>query len=519
MTARWLEQEAGLHGVLDSIPDTAILALSTEGEILWWNQTTETLSGYDAGEIAAGRLGVFVAIDDVAAPETLERATREGRLSGDALRPRKDGRGVQVSWLLTPLRDADGQLRGFTLVLRDLTDRVRTDGMLRGVVENAIALLYVKDLEGRYLLYNRAFAEAFALEDRATADGAELSAMEVLLGRDDVWLDPKLQPVWRANDVRARDGAYFLEEWSDHPELGRITYDAIKFPLEDADGSIYATCGFSIDVSERVRAHTRLQTYAADLERANADLQQFSYAASHDLVEPLRTVSGFAQLLGKRYADALDDQGRRFLDHVVDGTQRMHVLIDELLAYARAGQVEFELAAVDCDELVAEVVRDLGATVEERAARVDVGPLPTVEADRGYLRHVFNDLLANALKFSGEDAPVIKVDAEQDGDVWRFDVVDNGIGVPTEHAEYIFDPFRRLHTREAYAGTGLGLAICRRAVERHGGRIWVEPAGGGGSRFSFTLSAGGQAARRAPAPAADREQGPAAGRAARARAG
>lgn len=475
--------------MLDSIPDTAILALSPEGKILWWNRATETLSGYEAQEIADGRLAAFAAIDDIASPSMLERATREGRLSGDALRARKDGGGVRVTWLLTPLRDDEGELRGFTLVLRDLTDRVRTDGMLGGVVENALALIYVKDLEGRYLLYNRAFADAFALEDRAAADGAGLGALEVLLGRDDVWLDPELQPIWRANDVRARDGAYFLEEWSDHPELGRISYDSIKFPLQDADCSIYATCGFSLDVSERVRAHTRLQTYASDLERANADLQQFSYAASHDLVEPLRTVSGFAQLLGKRYADALDDQGRRFLEHVVDGTQRMHVLIDELLAYARAGQVEFEPAAVDCDDLLAEIVRDLGAAVEESAARVDVEPLPTVQADRGYLRHVFNDLLANALKFRGDEPPVITVGAERDGDAWRFDVTDNGIGVPAEHAEYIFDPFRRLHTREAYAGTGLGLAICRRAVERHGGRIWVQPAGGGGSRFSFTLPA------------------------------
>jgi signal transduction histidine kinase len=237
---------------------------------------------------------------------------------------------------------------------------------------------------------------------------------------------------------------------------------------------------------ERAR-RAELETLNAELQAANHDLEQFAYVASHDLGEPLRTIAGFAELLERRAAQRLNDAEREYLAHIGASATRMRALIDDLLAYARSGGGELHAAEVDTGATVRAVVADLHAS-----DRVAVGELPVLRADPVLLAQLVQNLIANALKFAGDDPVHVAVDAVRDGDAWRFTVRDNGIGVAPEHADLVFGMFRRLNAPERYTGTGMGLAICQRIVERHGGRIWVSPNPiPPGSVFSFTLPADG----------------------------
>jgi signal transduction histidine kinase len=234
-----------------------------------------------------------------------------------------------------------------------------------------------------------------------------------------------------------------------------------------------------------------LREAEADLKRSNAELEQFAYVASHDLQEPLRKVASFCQLLQQRYGGQLDDRADQYIGFAVDGARRMQDLINDLLAFSRVGRLEQPHTDVDCNALVQRARTDLERSIEESGADVEAGPLPTVHGDAGLLRLVFQNLIGNAIKFRGDDAPLVRLDAERDGEFWRFRCSDNGIGIDPEYAERIFVLFQRLHPRTQYEGTGIGLAMCRKIVEYHGGRMWLDTnrAQGSGSTFSFTLPA------------------------------
>jgi chemotaxis family two-component system sensor kinase Cph1 len=238
------------------------------------------------------------------------------------------------------------------------------------------------------------------------------------------------------------------------------------------------------DLEQRVQ---ELQAANVELQRSNEDLERFAYAASHDLSEPLRAMSGMVQLLARRYEGRLGADADMYISRAVAASRRMQVLIDDLLVYSRVGHGEVAADAVDCQALVERVLADLRQPIEDACATVTMGFLPTVEGDATQLRQVFQNLISNALKFHGDATPGIHVSAAPAGCEWRFALTDNGIGIEPRHADRVFEVFKRLHGASAYPGTGMGLAICKRIVERHGGRIWVEPAQGGGSRFQFTL--------------------------------
>jgi PAS domain S-box-containing protein len=235
------------------------------------------------------------------------------------------------------------------------------------------------------------------------------------------------------------------------------------------------------------RTNEELALANEELARSNKELEQFAYVASHDLAEPLRSISGFSQFLATEYEDKLDDDGREYLGHIISGTVRMRTLIDALLEYSRVGRSPAQKVAVPGDEILDDVLSSLDAAIRDSGATVTREPLPVVLADRGELARVFQNLLSNALKFAGEDAPRVHIAATPDGDRMLFSVTDNGIGVEPEFAERVFGMFKRLHHRDRYPGAGIGLTVSRRIVERHGGRIWVETAATGGSCFKFTL--------------------------------
>jgi PAS domain S-box-containing protein len=254
------------------------------------------------------------------------------------------------------------------------------------------------------------------------------------------------------------------------------------------------------DVTEARASEQQLQDRAAELARSNRELEQFAYVASHDLQEPLRTVGSYCELLRRRYQGRLDTDGDKFIGYIVAGAARMQALIAELLRLSRTGSTQLAIQPVDCRQVVAEVMTDLGAGIAEAGASVEVGELPTLLADRGMLRQLFQNLLGNALKFRSQATPQIRVAAEPAGRGWRFTVSDNGIGIEPRFAERVFVIFQRLHTREEYPGTGIGLAICKKIVERHGGQIWIDTDYRGGARFVFTIARWSEATRAGGCP-------------------
>ncbi|WP_309112276.1 ATP-binding protein [Saccharothrix sp.] len=234
---------------------------------------------------------------------------------------------------------------------------------------------------------------------------------------------------------------------------------------------------------------TRILNDLEDLRRSNSELEQFAYVASHDLQEPLRKVASFCQLLERRYSGQLDERGEQYLRFAVDGAKRMQVLINDLLAFSRVGRLTREHTLVDLNETLAQVLDSYSEAIERTGATIESAELPTVRGEASLLGGVFGNLVSNALKFRGEDPPVVRIGVERTDAHWTFTVSDNGIGIDAEYAERIFVIFQRLHHKDDYPGTGIGLAMCRKIIEYHGGTIWLDTGGGTGTTFKFTLPA------------------------------
>ena len=234
---------------------------------------------------------------------------------------------------------------------------------------------------------------------------------------------------------------------------------------------------------------TERHEYQRRLEESNERLEQFAYAASHDLQEPLRMVTRYLQLLERRYSEELDSDADEFIEFAVDGAERMEAMIEGLLTYSRVDTRGDPLEPIDLESVVDDVLTDLRMRIEETNADVTVESLPTVGGDASQLRQLFQNLLDNAIEYSGEGSPRVTVSASREGDEWLVSVSDDGIGIDSGNTDRVFEVFERLHSHEEHPGTGIGLALCRRIVERHGGEIWVDSDSSPGTTVSFTLPA------------------------------
>jgi PAS domain S-box-containing protein len=272
-----------------------------------------------------------------------------------------------------------------------------------------------------------------------------------------------------------------------------LAIDDSASPIRDANGNVVGGVLIFRDVSAGRRsqkalsdAYQLLEAVAAELRRSNENLSQFAYVASHDLRSPLNTVNAFVQLLERDYGDKLGE-GKELLGFVTDATKRMATLIEDLLQYARvSADTKPARASVDSNAAIKVAVENLFGTIDQAGATVEYQHLPTVSVDETSLVQVFQNLIGNAIRYRSEDAPHIRIKANEEGDVWLFSVQDNGIGIASEYQKQIFEPFKRLHGSEV-PGSGIGLAVCKRIVERYNGRIWVESAPQQGSTFHFTI--------------------------------
>ncbi|MBC8351174.1 MAG: PAS domain-containing protein [Planctomycetes bacterium] len=361
----------------------------------------------------------------------------------------------------------------------------REQYLLNSLVDNIPDPVFFKDREGRFIRANNAMAH----------DACQATPDE-LIGKTDAEIWAGTLPVETAKDERTilETGKPLInKEEQVMTERGPDRWVLVtKMPLRDEAGAITGIFGVARDITERKQQERERQAAVLakakqSLERSNDDLQQFAYVASHDLQEPLRAVAGYCQLLETKLEESPDEEVRTFLEHATSGAKRMQALINSLLDYARVETRGKEFEHVDMDEVISGALSNLEVAIDESAAEIMTSGMPTVCGDRDQLVRLFQNVIGNAIKFRGQEAPRIQVTAKENPHFWQFSVRDNGIGIEQQYAERIFIIFQRLHTRSQFPGTGLGLAITKRIVERHGGRIWVESEPGKGSTFIFTL--------------------------------
>lgn len=344
--------------------------------------------------------------------------------------------------------------------------------------EAAIGMALVTP-EGRWLRVNRSLCEIVGYTEE------ELLALDfqTLIHPDD--LGANLDYGRQLLDGAIQ--AYQMEQRYLHKQ-GHSVWILLNASLVwEADGTPLYFLWQIQDVTRRKQAEQALSSYAEAVVRSNKELEKFAYIVSHDLQEPLRTISSFVTLLRKRYLGKLDEDADTFIDFILDGSERMQGLIQALLTLSRIGRQELEHLPVDTDAVLDQTLADLHTTLEEAKADVTRDPLPIVEGDTQQLGMLFQNLIGNAVKFRGEATPCVHVAAQRQDQAWRFSVSDNGIGIPEKFHNRVFEVFRRLHSRSKYSGTGIGLSICKKIVERHGGSIWVESEEGNGATFFFTM--------------------------------
>lgn len=400
-----------------------------------------------------------------------------------------------------PLLSEAGDLLGTVHVARDVTVRKRSEDELRKHREHLEELVAEKTDEIRNVnAYNRGLLEAspdplvtISAEGKLTDIN---TAVETVTGLSRGELIGSSFSNYFTEPEKAEEGykrVLAVGEVRDYPltirhvagKTTEVLYNATVY--RDEAGYVQGVFAAARDVTEIRRAQERQRQLIAELARSNKDLEQFAYVASHDLQEPLRMVSSYTQLLARRYKDKLDSDANEFIGFAVDGAVRMQTLINSLLTYSRVGRKGRQFENVDCHEIVARAIVNLKTAVEESGALIVTGDLPTVNGDEVQLVQLFQNLIGNSIKFRGDENPRVQVSAKRDGPQWLFSVTDNGIGIDPQYHERVFVIFQRLNPRDEYSGTGMGLAICKKIVERHGGKLWVESTPGKGSTFFFTI--------------------------------
>ncbi len=360
------------------------------------------------------------------------------------------------------------------------SERVDSEAKIRSFFEAASQAIIAVSSAGKMVLVNRATEEMFGY-DRSELLGQDLSLLIPERYREahtkhvaGYFANPRLRPVGGGIELWARrkDGTEFPVE------IGLSHVDTGDGPL---------ALGLVSDITERKRSEDQLERAIEELRRSNAELEQFAYIASHDLQEPLRMITGYLNILQRRYSGRLDGDAEEFIRYAVDGATRMKTMIREILSLSRVGTQAVNRMNVGAGEVVQAAIDNLAAAIEESSARITIDPLPTIYADPGLLSLVFQNLIGNAIKFRGEKRPEIHIEGNSRGRECVISIRDNGIGMQPEHLSRIFLMFERLHSNEEYPGTGVGLAVAKKVVERHNGRLWAQSKPGEGSIFFISL--------------------------------
>lgn len=494
-----------LRSVVNNVVD-GIITIDQLGTISTFNPAAERIFGYADTEVLGKNVKLLMPEpfygehDSYLANYMKTGLAKIIGVGREVVGQRKDGTTFPLDLAVSEFQLGDH--RYFTGIVRDITERKRLEGELRQRVEElAEAETRIRSVldhvvDGIITIDENRIVQSF---NPAAERIFGYPASEVI-GQNVKMLMP--EPYHGQHDTYVEN--YVSTGQAKIIGVGREVVGRRKngttFPLDLAVsefrmGDERFFTGIVRDISERKRVEIELREIADELTRSNLDLQHFAYVASHDLQEPLRAVVGCVQILQKRYTGHLDARAHELVNHAVDGVRRMQTLIDDLLAYSRVGTRGKSFGKTDCHAVLQVALANLAAAIEESDAIITNDRLPTVDADEAQLTQVFQNLLSNAIKFRGEDQPRIHVGAQPQRGGWIFSIQDNGIGIEPEYFERIFVIFQRLHTRNDYPGTGIGLAICKKIVERHGGRMWVESEPGKRTTFFFNMPAGGEESR------------------------
>jgi PAS domain S-box-containing protein len=470
-----------LAAIIESSND-AIVTKDLDGIITSWNLGAEKVFGYTANEIIGQPILRLIPPDRVEEEEMILNQIKQDQLVGhfETVRQKKDGELMDVSITVSPVKDKNGTVIGASKIARDITERILAEERFRLAIESAPNAIVMVDREGRIVLIN------------SRAENDFRYTREELMRKN---VDALVPERFRENHVSFRAGFYEqpqLRPMGVGRELYGLRKDQTEFPVEIGLAPIKMKQGVLVmativDITERKRTEAELKHTVEDLKRSNADLEQFAYVASHDLQEPLRTITGMVQLLQKRYQGNLDARADEYIGFTVEAATRMQALINGLLEFSRVDRQGKPIEEVNMKDVVQAATKSLSKTIHEKNAIITCEDLPTVQVDSLQMARLFQNLIGNAIKFRSERQPKIHISATALEDKWHFSVRDNGIGIEPQYFERIFVIFQRLHTRTEYPGTGIGLSLCKKIVERHGGQIWVESESGAGTTFHFTI--------------------------------
>ena len=386
-------------------------------------------------------------------------------------------------WRVDRLALSDGA-PGVVCCFRNVGERKRAEqnsSLLASIVESSEDALLSKNLSGRILSWNRGAERVFGYQ----AEEAIGQSIEMLIPPDRLQEEPRI-----IERMKRGERVEHFETVRVRKDGRRINVSLTISPLRDSEGRIVGASKVARDVTARVRQEQELQRANRALERANADLQHFAWSASHDLQEPLRMVSIYSEMLRRKFSEQLGAAGEEYIGYTVLGAKRMENLLRNLRTYTHVSTLAQAPAdEVDTDAIFSRTLQNLAVAIEANEAKIECGALPKVRIYEFQLEQIFLNLIANAIRYRTDAPPEIAVSAERQGGDWVFSVRDNGIGIEPKFHEQIFEVFKRLHGAAEYSGTGMGLAICQRAIERAGGRIWVESSPNEGSTFFFTVPA------------------------------
>jgi len=492
------DSESRLTGVLESAMD-AIVSVNSAHQIVLFNSAAEKMFGRAADDMKGQPLDRLIPAQFRAEHsqhishfgKTVNTSRAMGAL-GQLIALRANGEEFPIEASISQVDVGNQKL--FTVIVRDITERKATAAAL-SASEASLAAAQQRAKIGSWELKladktGYWSAQMFRLFARDPALGImtleQFIAMihprdREFIGRDLAQTIAERRALHQDFRVVLPDGSV---RWIE--TRGELTYDEARQPA--------SLIGTSQDITARklaedslIVAKEKTETVNIELARSNADLEQFAYAASHDLQEPLRSVASCVQLLQKRYKGQLDARADTFIAHAVSGATRMQALIDDLLAFSRIGSKSNQATDISMQSALAAAIANLEMAIADSNAQITHDPLPNINAQGILITQLLQNLIANAIKFRGDTPAVVHVGARQQGDEWVLSVADQGIGIEPKYFKRIFELFKRLHTREEYAGTGIGLALCKKIVEHHGGRIWVESEPGRGTTFFFAL--------------------------------
>jgi PAS domain S-box-containing protein len=470
---------------------SGMVASDPTGTILMVNAEAERLLGYSRQEL------IGQSIDLVVPPRLREyhsryraafiadarvRAMGAGR---ELFALRKDGSEVPVEVGLNLF--ATGASLMILSVIVDITQRKRaetehkiTQAQFRLAVEACPSGIVMVDAAGQIVMVNAKTEQMFGYSrQELIGQGVDILVPTRFRGKH-----PAFRSVFAANPGARPMGAG-RDLFGRRKDNSEFPVEVGLNPIETHDGC--TVLSIIVDISERKQAESLAASQTRDLERSNAELEEFAYVAAHELLEPLRSVASYVHLLAERYQGKLDEKADKYLQFAVGGAKRMQTLITDLLAFSRVGSRVRPFQPTQSAAVVRQVIERLRPRIAEAQADIAFGPLPVVNADETQLGQLLQNLIGNALKFRSTRPPRIQLKASAHDGEWLFSVADNGIGIDQQFADRIFQMFQRLHEQGKYEGSGIGLAIAKKIVERHGGRIWFESELGAGTTFYFTL--------------------------------